>query len=433
MVHHQPSTHPSIRQLAIASVLAVPVGILAGSASALFLRLLDWATVTRTSHSWLLYLLPLAGLLLGLVTHWLGRPVEKGNNLILEQIHQPGGGIPRRMAPLILGSTVFTHLFGGSAGREGTAVQMGGSLAATLARSLKLQGQEHRLLLMSGVAAGFGSVFGTPVAGAVFAIEVLTVGRLEWRALLPMLLAAEVGDMTCRFWHIQHTAYQISSVAAGWSPVFWSLLVGVACGLTAQLFTEISHKLHSLFGKLQWAPLRPAIGGMLIVALTWMLGTDSYLGLGVSSPDLSKVTILSAFHTGGAETWSWFWKLLLTALTLCSGFKGGEVTPLFFIGATLGNTLAVLTGGPVDLLAAFGLVALFAGAANTPVACTILAVELFGFKGVGFFAIACFAAFFCSGHSGIYGAQLIHWPSKGRITLAEARRSARRFLKSWRP
>lgn len=423
----------SVRPLLLGAVLAVPVGLLAGSASALFLGLLDWATATRIAQPWLLFLLPIAGLLLGVLNHWVGKSAEGGNNLILEQIHTAGGGIPRRMAPLILFSTVYTHLFGGSAGREGTAVQMGGSIAASCCSLFKLEGYQRKLLLLAGVAGGFGSVFGTPLAGALFAIEVLTIGRLELGALLPVLVAGFVGDWACSAWGIRHTTYHIAiSSAAGpgmLKLLGWAALVGGACGLVAHLFAESAHRIQQLFGKLRWSPVRPLLGGLLIIVLTYALGTRDYLGLGVSSADPAQVTILSAFEAGGATPWSWLWKLLFTVVTLGSGFKGGEVTPLFFIGSTLGNALAMLVGAPPDLCAALGLVALFAGAANTPVACTIMGLELFGLHYGASIALACVVAFLCSGHSGIYLSQRLHLPATGHISLADARRAGRKLLK----
>jgi H+/Cl- antiporter ClcA len=186
------------------------VAIVVGSLCALFLWSLDLATKTRFDHPWLLFGLPVAGLCVGFLYRWLGRSAEGGNNLIVEQIHEPGGGVPLRMAPLILVSTVITHLFGGSAGREGTAVQLGGSIAGALAKAVGLDADDIRVLLMTGIAAGFGAVFGTPIAGAVFALEVLTLGRIQYEALIPCLAAAIIADWTCHTWGIAHTLYHIA-------------------------------------------------------------------------------------------------------------------------------------------------------------------------------------------------------------------------------
>ena len=413
----------SIGQLVKWSLLIIPPAIFAGSASAFFLWALDYVTRIRWENGWLLYLLPLAGLLVGLIYHWFGRSAEGGTNLIMDEIHEPGGGVPRRMAPLVLLGTLITHLFGGSAGREGTAVQMGGSIASAFGRLFRMQPATMRVLLMSGVAAGFGSVFGTPLTGAIFAMEVLTVGRIQFDALIPVLIASVVGDLTCSAWGIHHTIYHLAFVDTDTTakllrinPMLLGKVVvaGIAFGLTSLFFSELAHNLHAQFKKyISYAPLRPVIGGCIVIALTFVVGTRDYLGLGVTGPDEHTVTILSAFRPDGAHAWSWFWKIVFTVVTLSSGFKGGEVTPLFFIGATLGNTLAWLLNAPVDLFAALGFIAVFAGSTNTPLACTVMGVELFGANHAVYFATACFIAYFFSGHTSIYRSQRIAVPKTG--------------------
>ena len=403
-------TSAKLRQLARWTLLAVPVGLLAGSASALFLWALDRVTQTRWDHPWLLWLLPVAGFAVGWLYLKIGGRAEGGTPLILDQIHRPGGGVPARMAPLVLLGTLLTHLCGGSAGREGTAVQMGGSLAGAFGRICRLSPEDLRVVLLAGVAAGFGSVFGTPLAGAVFAIEVLVIGRTHPAAFLPVLVAGFIGDATCTAWGIHHANYQIALDAAPGQHAAFNLallakitLAAAAFGVVARGFAEISHAAQNVFKRfIVYAPLRPVVGGLIVIALVYLSGTRDYLGIGVSSPDPAVVTLLSAFNPDGAATWSWAWKLLFTVITLTSGFKGGEVTPLFFIGATLGHTLAVLLGAPVDLLAGLGLVAVFAGATKTPLACTLMGIELFGGHYVFYFAVACWVAHYVSGPTSIY-------------------------------
>ena len=414
-------------------VLVLPVAMCVGSACAFFLWSLDQATTARHAHPWLLYLLPVAGVAVGYLYHWLGKSAEGGNNLIVEQIHQPGGGVPRRMAPLILVTTVITHLFGGSAGREGTAVQMGGSIASAFARVFKVDPQDLRILLMAGVAAGFGAVFGTPLAGAVFAMEVIAVGQIRYEALIPCLMAAIAGDWTCHAWGIGHTHYEVGYMSAAMVPAHFFHLEGLLLakvvlaagifGLASTCFAGFSHWLSARFKKLcPYAPLRPALGGVIVIGLVLALGTRQYLGLGVTSPDPSEVTISSLFTTTEAHPWAWWWKIVFTVVTLSSGFKGGEVTPLFFIGAALGNAVAGVLGAPLDLFAALGFVAIFAGATNTPLACTIMGIELFGAANGVYIAVACFLAYLCSGHSGIYTTQRIavaknrHWELRDGMT-----------------
>ncbi|AMR31398.1 voltage-gated chloride channel protein [Mucilaginibacter sp. PAMC 26640] len=403
-------------------VILLPVAVAIGSMVALFLWLLSWAIHYRFAHAWLLYLLPLAGIVIHLLYKWYGQSAERGNNLIIDEIHQTGAGVPKRMAPLILITTVITHLFGGSAGREGTAVQIGGSLAHLFASLFNLSEADKKIVLTAGVAAGFGAVFGTPLAGTIFALEVIAIGRIQYTALMPCLIAGLVGDITVAAWGIKHTLYHIDVVNTGQAfygnhlPLSFLLLGKVILsaalfGLASYLFAKFVHLVKSTALKLikiSW--LIPVAGGLIIIGLTFLLGKPDYLSLGVEAEHPEAVTILSAFQQGGADAFSWLWKLVYTGITLGTGFKGGEVTPLFYIGATLGNTLAGLLNAPVSLFAALGFIAVFAGATNTPLACTLMGIELFGGEYALLFAVACFTAYFFSGEGGIYPAQLVAHP-----------------------
>ncbi|MBC7399700.1 MAG: voltage-gated chloride channel family protein [Mucilaginibacter sp.] len=410
------------KQLLLLTAITLPVAVVVGSMVALFLWLLTWAINFRFAHPWLLYLLPVAGVVIYFTYKFYGSSSEKGNNLVIDEIHQPGGGVPKRMTPLVLAATVVTHLFGGSAGREGTAVQMGGSIAQVVTNWFKLNAADNAVILTAGVAAGFGAVFGTPLTGAIFAMEVLTLGRVKYNAWLPCLVASIVADITVSAWGIHHTAYHIDIISNiphlyGNHFPFQALLLvkviiaSIAFGLASWLFATSVHGVKDLFNKFifpKWAI--PVLGGMIIIALTFAIGKPDYLSLGIDAEHAGAVTIPSAFNAGGADTWSWLWKTIYTVVTLGTGFKGGEVTPLFYIGATLGNTLSVLMGAPVSLFAALGFIAVFAGATNTPLACTVMGAELFGSEYVLFFAVACFVAYLFSGHSGIYTSQQKNTP-----------------------
>lgn len=389
-------------------VVVALVAVLVGSASAFFLWSLDAVTLLRFDNPWVLWLLPVAGLAVGLVYYRFGGDAGGGQDLLIDEIHEPGAGVPRRIVPLILFSTLITHLFGGSAGREGTALQMGGGIAAAVARQLRASPDLTRILLMAGIAAGFGSVFGTPVAGAVFALEVLVFQRIRTSELLVCLLAAVMADITCHAWGAKHILYEVRPLVgdAGGTGLWGAIcLAAVAFGLCARLFVVASHWSLRAFAKTVRRPwLRPFFGGLVILVLVAVVDTRDYLGLGVIGATPDAWTLPRFFTDAGAPASAWLWKLVFTVITIGAGFKGGEVTPLFFIGAALGNLIAWGFGGPVDLFAALGFVAVFAAATKTPIASTLLGIEMFGGDHALAIAASCLIACQVSGAGGIYRA-----------------------------
>lgn len=385
--------------------ISLIAGAFIGSASALLLVSLDLATNYRETHLWIIGLLPLGGLIIGLMYHYWGRDVENGNNYLIEEIHSPRHvRIPFIMAPLAYLGTVITHLFGGSAGREGTAVQMGGAIGDQFSRLFRLKDEDRKTMIIISLGAGFASVFGTPLAGAVFALEVAIIGRMRYESILPCFLAAVFANYACSLWGVSHTHYHISVVPTlNLSNIFWVVLVGILCGLSAMLFSKMAHCWSSLAKrKVKYPPLRPFLGGIILVFTIWMMGTTKYIGLGVP-------TIVEAFSVQ-QEWYVFLLKILLTTFTIGVGFKGGEVTPLFFIGATLGSALFGIIPLPMGFLAGICFVAVFSGAANTPITCTLMGIELFGAEPGIYIALACIVAYLFSGNTGIYGSQMIGSP-----------------------
>ncbi len=395
-------------------VLGAIVGVLSGAASALFLWLLERATVFRTGHETFVYALPLAGLLLGWVQERFGRPIKAGNDLIIDTLHDDGPEVPLRMAPMVLFGTVVTHLFGGSAGREGTAVQLGASLTDWLSHRLRVSKPMRRQLLAAGVAGGFGSVFGTPVAGAVFGLEFVVLGRVEYGALVPALVASVIGDLTTRALGVEHTHFPAISVVP-LTPLLllkWAVFAAVVA-LVATVFLELTHLLKRRGERhLPRLPVRMFLGGVVLVGLWKLVGTSDYLGLGIP-------TILRAFDDPSLPAYAFALKLLFTAVTLGAGFPGGEVTPLFFVGATLGSVLARLLGLPIELGAGVGLAAVFAAAANTPLALSLMAMELLGAPVFPHVVIVCVLAYVLTGHRSLYPAQRL-LRGKGGAPLPKA-------------
>ena len=392
----------ALPQLSKWFIISCIVGIFSGLGSAALLASLDWATNWRESHLWIIALLPLAGFLSGWIYHRYGKKVEAGNNLLLEEIHNPKNIIPLRMAPMVLLGTDITHLFGGSAGREGTALQIAASLADQLTKIFRFKHANRQILLMSALSGGFASVFGTPLAGTIFGLEVLAIGTINHDALFPCLVAAVVGDRITLVLGFHHTAYRHAPLVPTVTPMalISAIVAGAIFGIVAMIFARLTHKTSHFFkAKISYPPFRPAIGGAIVALSVWAIGSTKYIGLGIP-------TIVDAFYTQ-LPPWDFVAKIALTALTLGAGFKGGEVTPLFFIGATLGNALSLILALPAPLLAGMGFVAVFGGAANTPIASTLMGIELFGLESGVFIAIACVMSYVFSGHAGIYSSQRI--------------------------
>jgi len=360
-----------IQRLGQDLIIGIWAGIVSGLSSAVFLLVLaeiDQGFQLHPSHIWWL---PIAGLISAALYHYAGGESHRGTRLVVESIHAPDQKVPVRMALLVLIGTWLTHLGGGSAGREGTAVQMGGALSLWPAKRWPAGHRQRRLLALAGIAGGFGAVFGTPWAGSLFAIEATSKRWFAIDALVASVIAATVGDFVCRGAGVKHHVYPSFSAA---SVPAWSVFpVGISMALLGWFFIYSVHNFPHLLRSWPWW-LKPLVGGGIVVGLTFALGTIRYNGL--SLPLLADATVNPVGNTDFAA------KLLLTVITLTFGFKGGEVTPLFVIGATAANALAQAFGLPVAGWAMLGFVSLFAAASGAPIACAVMAGELFGWNAV---------------------------------------------------
>ncbi|MFN3918261.1 MAG: chloride channel protein [Flavobacteriales bacterium] len=383
--------------------LASLIGILSGSASAFFLQALDFVTTYREQNVEIIWFLPLGGLLIGFTYHYWGRQVARGNNQLVDEFKAPNKKVPFIMAPLVLFGTLITHLFGGSAGREGTAVQMSGAIADQFSVLKDISLLDRKILLITGVAAGFSSVFGTPLAGIVFALEVLLAAGLFFRSLFPLFITSFSAHYVCLWWGAGHTEYPaIDFFEIDAAILLWTAFAGVLFGFAAFLFSAGTRFFSAVFAKIAYAPIRPLIAGVVISVAVYLMHTTKYVGLGIP--------IIEGAFLEQLPTYDFLIKILFTAFTLGAGFKGGEVTPLFFVGATLGNALFWFVPLPLSVLVGMGFVAVFAGATHTPVASTVMGMELFGYESWPFLFIACFVSYLFSGRKGIYSSQSISYP-----------------------
>lgn len=380
-------------------LFAVVTGCLTGLAGTAFHYAIDAAAALRGDHWWLLLLLPIAGLVIVASYHVTGMEDDRGTEFVIASVRE-GKPLRFRTAPLIFLGTVLTHLTGGSAGREGAALQLGGCISGSLGRLLKLDDKDERIITMCGMAGGFSALFGTPLSAAVFAMEVESIGVMYYAALVPCVLSALIADLISGALGVASTAFS-TAPAPALSPVAFLQVMGlgVLCGVLANLFCRAMRLGGRLYGKVSNPYLRILLGGTLVAALSLLEGSGDYNGAGME--------VISAALAGQALPWAFALKILFTVLTLGAGFKGGEIVPCFFAGATFGCTVAPLLGMDPGFGAAVGLVAVFCGVTNSPMTSILLGFELFGGQGLALLALGAAVSYLLSGYSGLYREQKI--------------------------
>lgn len=374
------------------------VGGVGGVVGALFHLGVNYATSVRLAHPWVLYLLPLGGLVIAGL-YRLCKLEGKGTNAVIESVHF-GSDVPVLLVPLIFVSTVITHLCGGSAGREGAALQIGGGIGYRTGRLLHLGEKDLPLATLCGMSGVFSALFGTPLTATVFALEVISVGVLYYAGLVPCITAAMTGYLISLLLGVPPTRFTVAMPALDAWTMLLVLVLAILCALVSILFCRGLHITEHLAARLvKNSYLRAAAGGVVIIALTLLLGTTDYNGAGMD--------VIQRALNGQANGWAWLLKLLFTAITIGCGFKGGEVVPSFFVGAAFGCWVGMLLGLPPAFAAAIGLVAVFCGAVNCPIASVVLSVEMFGAEGMLYFAMACAISYVLSGYCGLYSSQTI--------------------------
>ena len=380
-------------------LLSVLSGIIVGIVISFFLKSLQLATSIRKANPIIIALLPFGGALVSYLYLKYGKDSSKGNNLIIERINKGEADIPFRMAPLVFFGTFVTHLFGGSAGREGTGVQIGASITSKLSKLLKLNKKDTTMIIISGVSSGFGVVFGTPIAGTIFGLEVSTIGKMRYEAIIPCLISSYIGNFIARLLKVQHTHYPMEVVSSSDYTIFYKvILCSILFGIVSKLFSELTHYLKQYFTQLIPKPyIKSFVGGCIVILIALVLQTQMYLGL--------SLDLLKHSFENSVVGYTFIFKLILTSITLSTGFQGGEVTPLFVIGATLGSFLAPIINLPISFLAGLGMIAVFCGGTKTPLASFAMGLELFGGGNIKYIFITCVISYVFAGKSGIYSSQ----------------------------
>ncbi len=385
-------------------VISVVIGIVVGGVAAAFDISVEWATEYRKGHDYIIFFLPLAGIVIAKGYSLLGMENDKGTNSVLVSVRE-GKKLSFRMMLLIFSSTVLTHLFGGSSGREGAALQIGGSTADFICRPLKLDEKDHSVMTMCGMSAGFSALFGTPVAAALFAMEITTVGSFQYSALVPCVISAITGAMVSGSFGVKSAAFSVFGIVPfsvnAVEEMLFTILFAVLSAFLSILFCKMLHKSSELYAKyFPNAMIRAFVGGLIVVGLTLIVGTRDYNGAGMD--------VITRAFAGDVRYEAFLMKMIFTALTLGAGFKGGEIVPTMFVGATAGSALSMCWNEVTPSFgAAVGLASMFCGVTNCPITTLVLTVELFGSRGLPFFAVAVAVSYLLSGYDGLYGSQEI--------------------------
>lgn len=384
-------------------VLSILIGGIIGGIASAFSYAVTWATGFRQMHPMIILGMPLGGLVIVSMYKIMGQEKNSGTNMVLTVVRSRDESIPGQVTPLILISTVITHFFGGSSGREGAALQFGASVGDVLARRLHLSESDKKIVILASMSAAFSALFGTPMAAVVFPMEVISVGVMYYAALVPCTFASFSAQYVSLMLKVRTLTlpYPVEEVPAFYSVnALKCLLLALACAFAGALFCVLLHNSEHYFKK--WIPnpyLRVMAGAAAVIALFFILQTDAYLGLGGE-------IIRESFQTpAGAQMF--LMKMIFTCLTLCVGFKGGEIVPSLFIGATLGSAMSVMLGLPCDICAACGMVGVFCAVTNCPIASVLIAFEMFGFAGMPFFCIVVAVSYLLSGYQSLYKEQKI--------------------------
>ena len=380
-------------------ILATVTGFTGGAVGTLFHVSVEWATGFRISHSWIILLLPLGGLLITAIYQFSGYK-DIGTNEIIDAVRTPNG-VPFALTPLIFLSTVITHLFGGSAGREGAALQLGGSIANFIGKITHLDEKDMHIITLCGMSAVFSALFGTPLTAVVFALSVISVGVIYYAGLLPCVISAYLAYLVSIKCGTEPVHFILTDIPAFTVPNSLRVIaLSFCCAILGIIFCLTLHKTHHLFEKYIKNPyLRAAVGGVIVVVLSFIFSSGDYNGAGMN--------IVERAIGGEAKPEAFIIKLIFTAITVGAGFKGGEIVPTFFVGATFGCTVGSLLGLDPGFGAALGLVSLFCAVVNCPIASVFLSIEIFGSEGMLLFALSVAISYLLSGYYGLYSSQKI--------------------------
>lgn len=396
MKHNLQRTITSIKWV----VFSMLVGLVVGLCGTAFYKGLTIVTKTRESHEWLIFLLPFAGLLIVGFYHLLKNYNDGGTNLVISAIHS-GDELPLRMAPLIFVSTLITHLFGGSAGREGAALQMGGSIGNALGKFFHFDEKDKNVMIMCGMSAAFSSLFGTPMAAAIFSMEMISVGVMYYTALVPCVISSLVAHGIAASFNVKNEFFLIQEIPnfTFFTAIEISFLAAL-CALLSILFCILLHTSQSLYKKYFENPyIRAFVGGCLVLGATLIIGNQTYNGTGM--------TIIDKCISGTVKPETFMLKMLFTALTLGAGYKGGEIVPSFCTGAAFGCLFGNLLGFSPTLCTAVGMTSVFCGVTNCPITSLLISFELFGYDGMPYFLLAISFSYMLSGYFGLYRSQRI--------------------------